>query len=390
MQNITSTVVENATLPIGKDQDFIRDSVLRGFGLKIGKTSKTFVVEGRVGNKVRRKVIGDAVGDKAITVTIARKKAIVLLAKFADGIDPSKNKKLHAADQITLQEAFEYKLERSKLKPTTLAMYRDAIDRRLADWRDRPLSTITPNDWIDRFLEIEENPGLASALCTKRVLSAIWNHTRLNLTDSDGYPILRANPTENTTKRTQRPSMVPPKKRPIADLKAWLAVVATMQPSRFQKYSEIALRTGCRNGEITTLTWKQVNLSDGYFDLKDTKNGRDHRVYMSSQCKAAFEHLEEEFGSTPFVWGAATYDTKKPFYTASKRYGSQHSPHDQRSTFVNLAIEAGIQEDVCKALINHVQLRSATDHYKDIGEPMQREAVQVISDLIDAKLLASN
>ena len=288
MQKITAAVVEQAIFPAGKVPEFIRDTELKGFALKIGKTSKTFVVEGRVGKKVRRKVIGDADGIKAINVTAARKAAKLMLAKFADGVDPSKNKKLHEADRITLEEAFAFKIERSKLKPTTLAMYRDAIDRRLGDWKDRPLSTITPNDWIDRFLEIEENPGLASALCTKRVLSAVWNHARLNLTDNDGYPILRDNPTENTTKRTQRPSMVQPKKRPIENLEKWLAVVSQMQPSRFQGYSEIALRTGCRNGEMTTLTWEQVNLEEGYFDLINTKNGRDHRVYMSSQCKAAF------------------------------------------------------------------------------------------------------
>ncbi len=33
-----------------------------------------------------------------------------MLAKFADGVDPSKNKKLHEADRITLEEAFAFKI----------------------------------------------------------------------------------------------------------------------------------------------------------------------------------------------------------------------------------------------------------------------------------------
>lgn len=184
MPKLTNAVIESATLPPGKPQDFIRDDALTGFGLKIGKTSKTYIVEAKVNGKSRRKVIGNA---DLMNVTTARKKAKALLAQFSEGVDPSAKKKVHDANKITLAEAYEFKKERSKkVKPSTWAMYQETIDRRMADWKDKPLSEITPNVWIDRFLEIDKSVGLASALATKRVLSSIWNKVRLNLTDDDG------------------------------------------------------------------------------------------------------------------------------------------------------------------------------------------------------------
>jgi hypothetical protein len=70
----------------GKAPGEIWDEYLPGFGLRIGKTKKTFFVMTRIDGKQRRLTVGNAA---VITLGEARDKARQILRDAAKGIDPN-------------------------------------------------------------------------------------------------------------------------------------------------------------------------------------------------------------------------------------------------------------------------------------------------------------
>ena len=67
-------------------QVLYRDKVLRGLGLRVGSSSKVFIVEGQVAGKSRRVTIGRA---DIMSVEAARKRAMHILSEMAAGVDPN-------------------------------------------------------------------------------------------------------------------------------------------------------------------------------------------------------------------------------------------------------------------------------------------------------------
>ncbi len=90
---ITKQFVDKALPHPDKDQIFYRDSLLKGFALRITAAGvKSFVIEKVIGNKVRRITIGKYSG--ALTTEQARTKAQILLGKIADGKNPIEEKQI--------------------------------------------------------------------------------------------------------------------------------------------------------------------------------------------------------------------------------------------------------------------------------------------------------
>lgn len=80
----------DAAGPPTSGQNFIRDSELSGFALRITTSgAKSFVWEGRVRGRSRRITIG---AYPAPTVLLVRKEVIKIRAAIADGRDPSRER----------------------------------------------------------------------------------------------------------------------------------------------------------------------------------------------------------------------------------------------------------------------------------------------------------
>lgn len=128
-----------------------------GFGVKVGGTKKTYVLQRRVGGAVVKAKVGD-VADFA-NITIARLAAGEMARSIrADGRNPNavRRQVIAAVRADTLGGALatyrEHLATRAKkrAKPSTLRVV-DATMRAFIDWTDRPLSSLTPDDIKARF-----------------------------------------------------------------------------------------------------------------------------------------------------------------------------------------------------------------------------------------------
>lgn len=106
-------------IPFSPDgQILYRDTLLSGFGLRVGSRSKVYFAEGQVNRTTRRVTIGRA---DVFAPEVARKKALALLGEMAEGRNPNDEKKKEVVAKVTLADAFDsFFAARPHLSPHTV------------------------------------------------------------------------------------------------------------------------------------------------------------------------------------------------------------------------------------------------------------------------------
>ena len=84
-ERLTKTTIQNLDF-VSSGQLLVRDTQLRGFGVRVTKQTKTYFVEGQVQKRTIRTTIGRA---DLMSPELARRKAIELLGDMASGINPN-------------------------------------------------------------------------------------------------------------------------------------------------------------------------------------------------------------------------------------------------------------------------------------------------------------
>ncbi len=101
---LTKTSVASLEPPLA-DQRIVRDSELRGFGVRITASGrKSFILEKRIKGRVRRITIGR---DGELTVAQARTRAQQLLGQIALGEDPVAKRRRELARGVSLTDAYQ-------------------------------------------------------------------------------------------------------------------------------------------------------------------------------------------------------------------------------------------------------------------------------------------
>ncbi|MFO7861712.1 MAG: Arm DNA-binding domain-containing protein, partial [Desulfosalsimonas sp.] len=192
---LTKATVDKLSLP-EKGQAFVWDSKLSGFGIRLTPTRKTFIAQARVNGKSRRVTLG-VYG--IITADKARDKALKILGEMAEGKDPLEEKNKKKTAKATLREVADLYMDLKRTKkghPLKQATKND-IDRHIkttfADWKDKPLASIT-RDMVNKRYQEALKTSEAQAVQGFRILRAIYNWQRNNTKDKSGNPTMPENP----------------------------------------------------------------------------------------------------------------------------------------------------------------------------------------------------
>ncbi len=158
---LTKAFVERAATGAAGTQRLYWDTELPGFGLRVGASSKAFIVQRAVRGTARRVTVGRY---GVLTVDEARAKARKLIARTSDGVDPTEEARQEAAATkreaelaLTLRDAWDlYRgtLTSKRGAPRTIARYEHCLTHYLADWLDRPLRDITRTEARQRHQQL--------------------------------------------------------------------------------------------------------------------------------------------------------------------------------------------------------------------------------------------
>jgi integrase len=381
-------------------QVFVWDTALMGFGIRLTRSRKTYIVQGRVNGKERRTSIGV---HGVITAERARERALAVLSGMVEGVDPvDENKRLQAARTTLKQAAEQYvKLKRTRkglpLKKSTIADITRHIDTTFEGWADKPIAKITPA-MVDRLYQDRLENSPAQAVQAFRVLRAIYNWQRANTETEEGEPTLPENPCRVIAKRTGW-AHIQPKNRmvPLARVgAAWNKLTAVYNdPGQTRVGQTMAAAvmfcwlTAARWGELAPLTWKQIDLDAGTWHLPDPKNRVGITLPLSKQAVNVLrgqEGLHKQFVFPGRSKAGHVYRPERVMVKVTKICGVRVSPHDLRRTWNAIAEDCGIEFWKRKALLGH-KLRDITlSSYTETNHLGRLQPdVQLVADWIELK-----
>lgn len=369
-----------APAPTGR-QTLYWDAELRGFGVLVSgvSSSKTYVVQRDVGGRTRRVTIAPT---NVIGIAEARRRAELILADFYRGIDPKADRR--GAD--TLRSVLEaYLAARKGLRPKSVHVIRDAVERHLEPWCDWPLRDITPelvearHRLLQKQIAARGRMGYATANDAMRTLGTLWSFA------ADRIPNLPANPVRRLRRQwfpvRRRDRIIHPDELAVFH-RAVLALPNAVQ----RDYLRLLLFTGLRRTEAASLTWSDVDLAQRVIRIRAarTKSGRKLDLPMTDYVHAMLS-VRRRLGDTGFVFPANSgaghiSEPKFPLAAVERATGIKASAHDLRRSYVTVAESCDISPLALRALINHSLGGDVTSGYVIMSVERLREPAQRVAD----------
>lgn len=385
---LTKTVVEKLPTP-EKGQVLYHDLELKGFGLCVGQQSKTYFVQRAVNGRTVRTTIGR---HGVFTTELARNEARTIIAEMVKGANPNKQKQEERIRGLRLSEVIDsyIKVKKVKLSSITIDGYREIADRYLSDWLSKPLKDITREMVADKHEKLGTANGESTANGTMRFFRAIYNYAKVLDDKLPENPVLYLSRTKTWYKDKRRQSIIKPHQ-----LAGWYKAVAELDNPIISDYLLLLLFTGMRKTEGMSLKWADVDFDDKSFTLRETKNGEDLVLPMSSFILKLLERCNKARDKDDiYVFPGKG---KEKHLEEPKRAMKQVTTissvsfilHDLRRTFVTIAESLDISAYALKYLLNHKNGGDVTGGYIIMTPERMRKPMQKITDYILEKVQAS-
>jgi integrase len=396
------------------------DTETKGLGVRVGVSTKTFIV------KVDVKTGTDETGKgryKSVRKTIGRYGELTL--EQAKGminghIDANGNAVLgerlkmklvkaessgDKGDNVSLKELIETYYRQTKRrdgkerKANTAEQYTALVQRHYAGWIDMLLpeiSAITPDAVLEKYRLNETEFGAATARNSSSVLSAVLNYGKAT------YPgALHNNPLSVLSdphvcvrqgKRARHDCLIfdPAKKR--NDFPVFLQGIQVCTELVRDGFL-FSLYTGMRRAEVECLQWENIDMQHKELLLKDTKNRNDLHIPLNSQAMAILQRRKDAALDDNMVFPAARAGGKNrtghiQLNPASlKMYtGLDLTVHGLRRTFITTGRKLKRHEDTDR-LTNHVDSSMAGRHYDETDVEDLRETAQMIGNEIERRIV---
>jgi len=373
----------------GKQQTIYWDSELKGFGLRVTPTRKTYVAQSRVAGKTVRITIGL---HGPLTPEQARNEAKRRLGEMATGINinsVARNAKLKG---VTLVEAYQEYIKSRTLTENTLKDYAKAMRLGFPDWHNKPIQGIS-RDLIENRFNALSKKSLAQANQIFRFLRALLNFAKEKYTSEDGEPLIPSNPCDRLTtlkkwhRINRRTNYLE-----TNQLKPWfeaLHIYAESGNDTIKDYCTFILLTGCREQEAARLKWEDVDLCNQTVTFQQTKNHKIHVLPCGKWLTQILTIRKSNATSSSYVfpannkYGHLKYH-RKNIAAISERSGIGFTLHDLRRTFasiVNHQLGRSFSMYTIKKLLNHSD-GDVTSGYIQCGIDDLREPMQLIENFV--------
>lgn len=174
-----------------------------------------------------------------------------------------------------------------------------------------PIKAVPKICWTSLFDEVKVRaPRMAARLFADLTQFLEWCERRDYIEVSPLHKIRKID-IASAYKERQRFLWNPDSSTPESEL---LELQTKLATAKLQRKTEIALwlmlSTGCRVGELSMSPWKHVNFDkrEWVFPIESTKNGIEHRVYLSDFTLRHLNELHQITGDTPWCFPAERND----------------------------------------------------------------------------------
>lgn len=401
-KKLTRRIVEGVTVP-QSGQQFLWDSGLKGFGIRVTPTRKTYVAQGTANGKTIRVTIGPC---NVFSVEQARIEAKNRLFKMSCGVSINQQVKRDKVHSVTLEEAYQAYIQSKTFSDNTLRDYAKAMRIGFKDWAAKPILNIKPNMIVQKFEELS-NDSPAQTNQMFRFLRAVLQFAK-NKYSQDGEPLFTHNPCDCLTSLNKWHS-IKRRTRHLEphQLKAWfetmrIKAIDTEHQKTVKAFCIFILLTGCREQEAAKLKWEYIDFDKRTVTFHQTKNRKSHTLPLGDWLTKTLMLQNEVKNNSKFVFPANNKHGHlkhhhKAVAVISKQCGVAFTLHDLRRTFASIVshrLEKNFSSYILKRLLNHSNNSDVTAGYvqcnvEDLREPMQMVEGFVLS-LVDKGNLLNN
>jgi integrase len=376
---LSAAKLKTLTVPEGKSGEYVWDTSLPGFGVYVGKTAKTYLVQftTRAGEEKRHKIGRSDV----LSYDAARQEAIRILGEVQKGADPTAAIK-QARQEGALSEELISWFDAHTLKPTTRKTWKSVITNHVIPaLGTRKPSTLTKADILIAYRDIQAKSG-RQANQAVIILSTFYNRT------TDGAFNPASDFRNDKSIRKHRDS----EREVVLTQEQVRALMADFDQSPAQQSADAArllFYTGARIGEILALKWEAVSLAQGTITLTHTmtKEAKAKTLHLSPRAQAILKQRREEaLEGAEYVFpgknGGGHQTVIKAFWKAAcKRCGVEGVHiHDIRATYSTHLIASGESAKAVGKTMGHADAKT-TMRYERIAQDRAKEIASKVDDL---------
>jgi integrase len=352
----TKTTVARLSLPEGKTDHIWWDPELPGFGLRLHRGTRRFIIQYRFAGQSRRESLGDP---RKVLLDDARKIARQRFAAVELGVDPLADKMRAkaeaAAARLTLAIVSARYLE--VRKPVARATTYSAVARDLtvhwAPLHKRPVESIKRADIAARLGEIARDSGRIAAARARASLSALYGWAvKEGLCEAN--PVITTN---NPAKDTK------PRERVLADNEL-RALWHACGEDDFGRIVRLLMLTSCRRNEIGGLCWSEIDANTGVLTIPGTrtKNHSELKLTLPAAALAILPPRPEDGHGYVFgrrqgfrAWSHATALLNGRIADLEGKLPAPWRLHDLRRTMRTGLGRLGVAPHVAELVLNHVK-----------------------------------
>ncbi len=383
----------------GKHTDVVWDAALTGFGMRIGGIGRTYFIQSRVNGHLFKMKIGRVrLTDKdtaGLSVADARKKAGELLAMALDGRDPRKVAEA-AAREVTLaklntfQAASEAYMEEHGQALKSGDEYQRKLDKDiLPTLGPIPIAEITRAEIKALFLAKARTAPVAANRMLQ-VVRCVFNYA----VDEE---LIAASP---CVRIKQRPEESRRRYLDEAEIKSfWNGLPKTLTAESLQRALKFMLVTGQRSGEVTGLTWDEIDLDKAIWTLPGART-KTNRETLIPLAPLAIELLGPPGEGCVFNGGGRPYPRHTPWYAMANNaeilgLTSKATPHDLRRTFASQLGALQIDRLTITKLLNHAEV-GLTGQVYDLHDRFEQKRMAMeawadkLQEIVTGKARPSN
>jgi integrase len=365
----TDKMIRGLKHPTEGQVDVWEGGKIKGFGIRVGKETKTFFVGIRVNGKYRRVTIGqyDERGLAGVSLKEARDRAYQIVGDAHAGISPEARKKReHRGTFGAVAESF---MQDYASKHRTRDEMQRIINHDLAEWHDRQIAEITRSE-IKELLRVKARTAPIMANRVKALVSKIFTWA-LKEEIIESSPALSLDPPGGSEEDRQRTRKLGADEIRIV----WSSFDELGYP--YGKLFKMLLVTGQRLGEVAGMKWSEIAEDGWHIPNERAKSGKGHLIPLSSLAREIVADLPQ-FGE--HVFRSRFHDKPLQGFGRAKAKVGVDIPHwrlhDLRRTFATHLRSLGVDRLVVSKLLNHAEAGVTKIYDRYAADPEKTAAME--------------
>ena len=381
--NINKTSL-SALVYNGKETTYFDDS-LKGFAVRVGKTSSSYIVMYRNAYGKQKKLT--IAKTTQITPTQAREEARKILASVVQGNDPQ-TEKTEKRKEITVADLAQMFLadRKPRVKLNTYRRYAQSIFYQIVPALGKryvkELKRYDVQQFYNAMLEGEfmhrnykKQDGHKYVSCAnivRKTLHAMFEFAIVG-------ELVEVNPCD----RLQ--TIATPKRMSFIDEAGYVKLkecLSRCSDPIVSDMTKLLALTGCRKGEIASLKWSYIDFDKQIFHFPDTKTGAQDRPFGSAAKRFLSALSERE--KSDYVFGMPRKSMLIGFFAKNVKAAvgqDEFCPHALRHSFATMAAEMGYSDNIIAGLLGH-SINSITHRYTHLSLKPVIAAADAVSEKI--------